>query len=319
LLVEGNRRYVESTLQFSTFFKWFLQFNSSHTLSAQWFYLEESLRRIASVRPGPVPIIAMSGFSSSVQFWPRLSRRIAADNDRDDVDIDDEGPDDLEGAEDQDQTIEFGELSADAPSEVDDLLALALEFLVDQEIEPSAEPPPVVPQAPSSSSSSSSMPMPMPVPPPPSPTPKASSQNLNRKKPTTHAELTVQLTCGSIRYYPNNGNFEATCTKHGGRCTLTRSNHGTRQKDGTYKGGRPLGLLLLWLHQCIREPDSVPNKTAHTKKELIKDLSSPQFRSQRRKLRTLLEAKTSTGVNMLEWERFLLPDEDPDPEPETVP
>jgi len=288
------------------------------SISAQWFQLEESDRPVQSVQPKPVPIFSLPGFDSAVRFWPRYCRdktNITSESCGSSfasVEKSSEEDDLLDGAEDIDQINDKAEQPhVEIPAEVEVLLAEAnASFVSEPEV-----PPPFQPYehaSASAASSSGGAPGPLAPPPPAAADGPARPPKKRRLAPQVHPELTLHFSTGTIKYYYSNETFEAFCKKHGGRCTLTRNATGTRKADGSVSGGRPLGLLLLWLQRSHSNIDNLVDKDAHTNKKYIKKLSGPACKSLRRQLRARLALRTSneSAFNLLAAERHKSDGED---------
>ena len=94
---------------------------------------------------------------------------------------------------------------------------------------------------------------------------------------------------------------------------MTRAGGRDPDEHGNFQaGGRPLGLLVLWLTQhCLDKP-------AHVDKKLLKRLASGEFKEQRRALRRkLIEFCPEEAAHLLFCERHQTLDEDS--EPDTAP
>lgn len=121
------------------------------------------------------------------------------------------------------------------------------------------------------------------------PAPLADGPMPKRRRRRTGLETVVTLEYGNIYYFPSNGNFEARCQKHQGRCTLTRraglGNSAGSSTDVPGHGGRPLGLLAAWLSIA----EFTDDKAAHKHRGMIQRLAGAEQRSIRAEARRLLE------------------------------
>lgn len=247
----ADRVFIESTYQFANVFEMMQRYTTTPSLTASFYQLEESQRRIGAFLPQPVPILALrSGTQDAFQLWPKTKKARAKANPprgrRDDEDCEgDEEPQDEEPLEEEEVHADLG-IAAD-------MLLEAYEALV-----------PIVPVPP---------PAPLPNPPlvqPPS-SAAASSSNappvLNRQAVQANrgvigkALATVHLATGTISYYER-GDFLAVCKVDGhGRCTKTRKGE-SATAVGPTATGRPLGFLAAWLAHGSMYADKAEHYTA---------------------------------------------------------
>jgi hypothetical protein len=269
-----KRVYIESAGHFRTLYEGVSPFAACQRVAGRMYKLEMSERPIANFMPQPVPILAVSSFGSSKVFWPRMVRSKGGKamvgetvDGGDDVD-------ELEGAEHVDHLDgDHGDGHPDVPEPPPEFEALMDAFVESLDVPidlgalvgvDDADPLPDVPDDPP------------PLPPPvgdPIPARK-------RKRPDRVVDLTIAFAGGRITYYESNKNFEARCgvDGHGERCTLTRrGDSGAASSSSSMRGGRCLGLLTLWLVVGAMSED----KTAHTRPDMIAELSRLENKEQR--------------------------------------
>lgn len=145
-------------------------------------------------------------------------------------------------------------------------------------------------------------------PPPPPPAARGHAGALRPRSASAreHAEVRVNFPSGRIVYYRANGNFEAFCRLHDGRCCLTRTGLASARRARAAQG-RPLGLMAAWLTRltCVAS-----NRAEHKDALAIASLSHQARFESRRQLREL------PGGPELEALERPQRDDEPDSEPE---
>lgn len=123
------------------------------------------------------------------------------------------------------------------------------------------------------------------------------------------AEARAEYTGGAIVFYGANNNFEAICSRHGSRCSITRTSMPSA-KGARAAQGRPLGFMAAWLSEI---GEIASSKEEHKDAFAFAFLT---FEARARHRRTL--RGTPGGRELEERERQRRPTE-PDSEPEEMP
>ena len=146
-----------------------------------------------------------------------------------------------------------------------------------------------------------------PLPPPLGP-PELQPPAPARKRPRASPlglTVTVELPHGIIKYYPSNGNFEATCDCHkAARCTLTKSavnDTAAASSSSDVPTWRPLGLLAAFLESGPLRS----TKADHKDKPWLRQLAGPESRRFRYEARLRL-AEIPAAALLFSEESFTL-------------
>lgn len=108
-------------------------------------------------------------------------------------------------------------------------------------------------------------------------------------------DVTIGVWGGRITYYASKTSFEATCSNRDhGKCVLTRTVKARRGGGDIPRGGRPLGMMLAWLHFC-----DVDSKAEHWERERWEAMFSHELRGE---LRGMVQALPN-GPALLACER----------------
>ena len=107
--------------------------------------------------------------------------------------------------------------------------------------------------------------------------------------PAALAYIVVAVEGGHIFYFRSNGNFEARCGLHEGRCALTR-----KARPRQARAGRPVGLMAAWL----RCGAVFGCKADHVDKDIVAMLGSARERAFRQECRRAVREAVG-GVALL--------------------
>lgn len=300
---DERRVYISAKNEYLQLYTGFQPLAPCDRISAKVYKFEESARPIQRIDLRVVPLLQQVGFEESMQFWPRMSRKLfqrrMADegcNEMDDHASDDDEPMAPE-EEDVDEPPPLCLGYVDAINELYELQAPA-DLWAPDEPEPPVPPPPEPPVPP----------------PPPLPPPLPAPLNIDIAVPPAHVApraprsrkgpplAFMTLENGSISFF-RNGNFQATCFIHQAEnCTLTRRGQvegaGSNLTHDGSVAGCPLGLLAYWLEVA----EAFGTKSDHRNEDCLNDLRGLDHHEGRIASRSMILA-TPEGADLNTYER----------------
>ena len=290
-----NRVYLEVVGAPQMLYQAFAPFARSETLRVRFYRFESTDRPIGRFCPSPLPVLTMPAFEAPRKFWPRATwasgsakgrgRPRGASPASDDEASSEEPPLPALATPPADASAE-GDVSEVTLALVDDALRSYEEGVPDTIVPISCDTIGVGLAAEDAASvgdgAVGAVEEGPPLPPPPLQLPPAGPQ---RKRKTRGDALAVVVDGGLIQFFASNGNFQATCATHGGRCTLTRKGIGASSSSRSV-AGRPLAMLVAWLAMgtaCV-------DKEEHRDPESVGRLSGPDEHAWRLEVRQTLRA-----------------------------